>query len=56
MTFRTSSYNGLSQFAGYDPFVDGSNDPIIIEGHKWWFTDAAQDGEFSSGLELEIVQ
>ena len=49
-------YNGLSQFAGYDPFVDGSNDPIIIEGHKWWFTDAAQDGEFASGLELEIVQ
>ena len=49
-------FNGLSQFASYDPFVDGSDDAIIIEGHKWWFTGVAQDGEFFSGIELEVVQ
>ena len=46
--------NGVSAFNGYEPYVDGSDDPIIVSAHKWWFTTDPQDGEFA--YEADIIQ
>ena len=46
--------NGVGAFAGFQAYVDASNDPIIVSGHKWWRTVSPQDGEY--GYEGEIVQ
>ena len=46
--------NGISVFNAYEAYVDGSNNPIIVSGHKWWRTVDAQDGEFD--VTMEIVQ
>ena len=47
---------GLSVFSSYEKYVDNMNNPIIVEGHKWWRTTDSQDGEFGSAQTLEIVQ
>ena len=49
-------YNGLSQFSGYEVYDTVGGDPIIVSTHKWWYTTAAQDGEYFSGIDLEIEQ
>ena len=36
--------NSNSAFSGYEAYVDASNDPIIVSGHKWWRTTDTQDG------------
>ena len=46
--------NGFSVFAAYQRHVDGSDDPIIVSGHKWWRSVDAQDGEFN--VTLEVIQ
>lgn len=47
---------GLSVFSGYERYVDGSGDNIIVEGHKWIKTLAAGDGLFESRAMLTIIQ
>ena len=48
-------YNNLSQFSNYTAYQDAQNDPIILEGHKWWYSPLL-DGEFYSGATLEVRQ
>ena len=47
---------GLSTFASYEAYLDAMNQPIIVDGHKWWRTVDTQDGEFAANQDLEIVQ
>ena len=46
--------NSNSAFSGYQAYVDGSSDPIIVSGHKWWRTNQTQDGEF--GYTADLIQ
>ena len=47
---------GLSVFLGYEQYEDAQGDPIIVSGHQWVRTTATQDGEFSAGQDLTIIQ
>ena len=48
-------FNGLSQFSNYVRYQDVSNNDIIVEAHKWWYT-VDLDGEYYSEIDLEIDQ
>ena len=44
--------NGVDAFGGFQAYVDGDDNAIIVDGHKWWRTVDTQDGEFPYGGDI----